>query len=70
MRTGMMVLSLMTVTTSLFAQRSALREVHRRDRGNLGINFTLARPLGDFRRTGDDAYGVGGAVVVGGPFLG
>jgi len=70
MRTGMMVLSLMTVTTALFGQRSALREVRHRDRGSWGATFTVAKPLGDFRRTGNEAYGLDGFVVVGGPLLG
>jgi hypothetical protein len=68
MRTGMAVLSLMTVATAAFGQRAALREV--RDRGSFGITFTVAKPLGEFRRTGNDAYGVDGFAVIGGPFLG
>jgi len=68
MRTGMAVLSLMTVTTSLFGQRSALREV--RDRGSFGVNVVVAQPLGAFRRTGSVAPGLNGFVVLGGPVLG
>jgi len=68
MRTGMAVLSLMTVTTSLFGQRSALREVH--DRGSWGLHFTAAEPAGEFRRTADLAAGVDFFVVSGAGFLG
>lgn len=58
MRTGMVMLSLMIVTTPLLAQRSALREVRYGDRGSFGINIVVAEPLGDFRRTGDVAGGL------------
>ena len=68
MRTGMAVLSLMTVTTSLFGQRSALREVH--DRGSWGLHFIAAEPVGEFRRTADLAAGVDFFVVSGAGFLG
>jgi hypothetical protein len=68
MRTGMAVLSLMTVTTSLFGQRAALREVH--DRGSWGFNVIAARPVGQFRRAADLAGGVGLYAVSGSGFLG
>jgi len=67
-RIGMAVLGLASVASPLFGQRSALREV--RDRGSFGINFVVAEPLGDFRRTGDYAAGLSGFAVVGGPTLG
>lgn len=70
MRTGLVVLSLMTVATPLFAQRTALREVRHRDRGSFGVTVSVAKPLGDFRRTGNEAYGLNGFVVTGGPLLG
>jgi hypothetical protein len=70
MRTGMLVLTLLSVTTPLAAQRAALREVRHRDRGSWGATFTVAKPLGDFRRTGNEAYGLNGFVVTGGPLLG
>jgi opacity protein-like surface antigen len=68
MRTGMAVLSLMTVTTSLFGQRAALREVH--DRGSWGFNVIAARPVGQFRRAADLAGGVNLYAVSGSGFLG
>lgn len=58
MRTGMAVLSLMTVATAAFGQRSALREVRYGDRGSFGIKLVVAKPLGEFRRTGDVAGGL------------
>jgi hypothetical protein len=58
MRTGIVVLSLITVATSLFGQRSALREVRYGGRGSFGIKLVIAEPLGDFRRTGDVAGGL------------
>ena len=68
MRIGVAVLSLMSVTSSLFGQRSALREVH--DRGSWGFNFIAARPVGQFRRAADLAGGVGLYAVSGSGFLG
>jgi hypothetical protein len=70
MRTGIVVLSLMTVTTSLFAQRSALREVRYGDRGSFGIKLVIAEPLGDFRRTGAVAGGLELSGVTRGSALG
>lgn len=58
MRTGIVVLSLITMTTSLAAQRTALREVRHGDRGSFGVKLIVAEPLGDFRRTGDVAGGL------------
>ena len=68
MRTGMAGLSQMTVTTSLFGQRSALREVH--DRGSWGLNMMAARPVGQFRQAADLAGGLGLYAVSGSGFLG
>jgi hypothetical protein len=67
-RIGMAVLGLTVVGSSLFGQRSALREV--RDRGSFGINFVVAEPLGDFRRTGDVAGGLQLSGVTGGSGVG
>ncbi len=71
MRTGMAVLSLMTVATSLFGQRSALREVsYDRGNGSFGIDFVIAEPLGAFRQTGGVAAGLGFNGVTAGRTLG
>jgi hypothetical protein len=59
-RIGMVVLALsglVTVASSLSAQRSALREV--RDGGGMvGANVVVAQPLGTFRSTGNVAAGI------------
>src|SRR5882672_3935031 len=57
-RIGMAVLGLTVVTSSLMAQRSALREVHRGGNGSFGAAFVVAEPLGEFRRNGDVAAGL------------
>jgi hypothetical protein len=58
-----LVLTLCAATSSLFGQRSALREV--RDAGSAGLTLVVAQPLGEFRRNGDVAAGVTGFAVVG-----
>ena len=55
-RIGMAVLSLGFVSSPLFGQRSALREVG--NRGSFGADFVVAQPLGEFRRNGDVAGGL------------
>jgi hypothetical protein len=57
-----LALTLVTATSPLVGQRSALREV----RGGSSAGFTLvvAQPLGEFRRTGDVAAGITGFAVV------
>jgi len=55
-RIGMAVLGLILVSSRLFGQRSALREV--RDRGAFGADFVVAQPLGAFSRNGDVAAGL------------
>lgn len=55
-RIGMAVLGLILVSSSLFGQRSALREV--RDRGAFGADFVVAQPLGEFSHNGDVAAGL------------
>ena len=58
-RIGMMTsLLVLTLPLSLAGQRSALREVRRGGEGSLGIEFVLAEPLGEFRRTGSHAAGL------------
>jgi hypothetical protein len=56
-------LTLATATSSLFGQRSALREV--RDAGSAGFTLVVAQPLGEFRRNGNVAAGITGFAVVG-----
>jgi len=51
-------LLVLTLPLSLVGQRSALREVRRGGEGSLGIEFVLAEPLGEFRRTGSHAAGL------------
>ena len=56
-------LTLVAATSTLSAQRSALRAV--RNEGSAGLTFVVAQPLGEFRRNGDVAAGLTGFVVVG-----
>jgi len=61
-----LALTLATVTSPLFAQRSALREVRNEgNAGSAGLTLVVAQPLGEFRRNGDVAAGLTGFVVVG-----
>lgn len=62
-RIGMAVLSVALAAAPLAGQRSALREV--RHRGDAGLTFVVAQPLGAFRRHGDVAAGLAGFAVVG-----
>jgi len=55
-RIGMAVLGLALVASPLWGQRYGLREVG--NRGAFGVNFTVAQPLGEFRRNGDVAAGL------------
>lgn len=57
-RIGMAVLVLAMAAAPLAGQRAALREVHRGSGGNWGIEFVIAEPLGEFRRTGNHAAGL------------
>jgi hypothetical protein len=67
-RTLTAAFGLTLVTTPLFGQRSALREV--RDRGSFGLDFIVAQPLGEFRRNGDVAAGLTIAGVTSAKLLG
>jgi hypothetical protein len=68
-RIGTAILGLMLVTaSSLFGQRSALREV--RDRGSFGLDLIVGQPLGEFRRNGDMAAGITIAGVTSASLLG
>ncbi len=58
-----LVLTCCAATSSVFGQRSALREV--RDAGSAGLTLVVAQPLNEFRRNGDVAAGVTGFAVVG-----
>jgi hypothetical protein len=57
-RIGMAMTGLLVLTLPLAGQRSALREVRRGSEGSLGIEFVIAEPLGEFRRTGAHAAGL------------
>lgn len=62
-RTIGLALTLVSATSPLFAQRSALREVHRGGGGGAGFTFVVAQPLDDFAQTGSYAAGLTGFVV-------
>jgi len=70
-RIGMAVLGLAAITAPLCAQRSALREVsYGGGNGSFGVDFVIAEPRGDFRRTGNVAAGLGLNGVTAGHMLG
>ena len=58
-----LALTLVTATSPLLGQRSALREV--RDGGSAGLTLVVAQPLGEFRRNANVATGLTGFAVVG-----
>lgn len=68
-RIGVAVL-LTVMAAPLAGQRAALREVRRDGDGALGINLVIAEPLGEFRRHGQMAAGVGVNGVTAGRTLG
>lgn len=55
-----LALAILLIPSTLLGQRSALREVRRGGAGEgiFGIEFTVAEPLGEFRRTGGHAAGL------------
>jgi hypothetical protein len=64
-RIGMAVLGLALMNTPLVAQRSALREVGRGDRGSFGVTLAFAEALGSFQNHADFAAGLGAYGVSG-----